>query len=1081
MPQVVVGAVVNVIYAAAYVAAVYPTLAGIAYTALLSAATSKLFGPKLPGAPNNLAGHQVMVHSGIEYREIGYGQFITSGPVTYNNVSGNTREYLWYQVALMHGEADDLVEVHFDKQIIPKADIAWTAGTGASDGTGTGDVSTAAYIGDNATKAVQLFYYLGDTDQPVCGALNTAFTQIDTNHRLRGVTHLVARLQYDADTEQVWKGGPPNNIAAVLKGRKIYDPRLDTTNGGSGSHRYTDSGTWAWSDNPALCVADYLVNIMGASPSVAIDWPSIASAADDCDELVDVPTAATEKRFTCNGVLSLGATHTDNLDALLSSMDGKLSYTGGVWKVRASMWEASSVSITADDLVGGIQVRGSAPESERFNGVRGVYLDPDQEYQAVEFPHVSSATYLTRDNSKALFYDLELPMTNSDTMAQRLAFRNLEQADNQIVATCNMNLRGMKIAVGDVVDLTIEQYSWSAKTFRCIEWSPNDAGTVAVTLKEDYSLSYDDPIEANYGAGALGVVSVPSDVVPPPSALTATAIAGGIALAWTNPPAAEYDFIDVYESTDNAWSNASRIARIRADTFLAGVDASESRWYWVRAIRLPATESTRFPNSDTSTITATAPAGGGAGADGLNSATVSLFHKNTSDVTPPAAFSGTFTYTFATAALSGGTLNGWSQTAPAIAAGEYLWVRQAAAVANTATDDVPTAEFAGAVVVGVGGSDGDQGIAGLNNAIVFLYHKNTSATVPPTLFSGTFTYTFATGILSGGTLNGWAQSAPDIAQGEYLWLSQATASASDTTDSVPTAEFSTPAVIAIGGEDGATGPGGDPGLPGANTICFFDDADTGLASTSAGKYGFATDTTTGTLTWSSIVGGSILYLVLPNDSTGSTEDYSDFHAQVVAGDVVTWYDADAFPGRWVSWRTTGPGVAITGGYRFPVTLINSFDNGDTDNVPGTGANDVELRWSRAYVEPPAADLIGDIGPLNASALAETGDATASAVIDSDGTYDKIVNGSNTNLGTWLASGASNTDLEIMFTQISGTDVTGASQDVWLVPSTDRTWTLTRLAAAGNGINNANAQIFYRSAVTGAILAVQSVRLICTIE
>ena len=211
---------------------------------------------------------------------------------------------------------------------------------------------------------------------------------------------------------------------------------------------------------------------------------------------------------------------------------------------------------------------------------------------------------------------------------------------------------------------------------------------------------------------------------------------------------------------------------------------------------------------------------GDAGADGLNTATVSLYHKNTSNVTPPAAFSGTFTYTFSTAALTGGTLNGWSQTAPDIGQGEYLWVRQAAAVNANATDSIVSTEFAGAVVVGIGGTDGatggtgpqgDAGIDGLNNATAYLYHKNTSSVTPPTAFSGTFTYTFATALLSGGTLNGWTQTAPAIGPGEYLWLRQATASSITTTDSILATEFSAATVISIGGLPGDDGNAGANG------------------------------------------------------------------------------------------------------------------------------------------------------------------------------------------------------------------------------------------------------------------------------
>ncbi|MBW2561658.1 MAG: hypothetical protein JRE40_12500, partial [Deltaproteobacteria bacterium] len=445
-----------------------------AFSAILSVISSKLFGPKAnPGA--GLSGMQTMVRSGLEFRKVTYGQAIVSGPVVYNNLSGANNVYLWYQVALTDGISEDLVSVYFDNDVIPKADIDWTAGTGSGDGSGTGNVTTAKWVGDNSTKAVQIYYYLGDDDQPVSGDLDTGFAgDIGTNHRLRGVTHLVCQLYYHEDTQEVWRNGPPGNIRAVIKGRKLYDSRLDSTNGGSGSHRVATASTWEWSDNPSLCIADYLVNVMGVA-STSVDWTAIADTADDCDVLVVILPAAspenTEKRFTCNGALSMGSGHKDNLDTILSSMDGKLSYSGGIWKVRASVWEASSTTITADDLAGSVQVRGSAPKDGRFNNIRGFFTDPVRNYEPAEFPHISDSTYLTRDNSEVITYDLQLPMTNTASMAQRIALRLLEQGDNQIICTMNLNMAGAKIIVGDVVSITLDALSWSAKTFRCTSWA----------------------------------------------------------------------------------------------------------------------------------------------------------------------------------------------------------------------------------------------------------------------------------------------------------------------------------------------------------------------------------------------------------------------------------------------------------------------------------------------------------------------------------------------------------------------------------------------------------------------------------
>lgn len=581
--------------------------ARLAVSVALSVVSSKLFGPSAPDGVG-LRPRDITTRSALEYRQIVYGEAMVSGPIVYQNVSGVDNEFLWTVIPLAWGRSDSIQSVRFDSEVIDDSEIDWTPGTGASDGTGTADVSTARWIGANSTNAVQIRFYLGYDDQPVSAALDTPFADVDSNFRLRGVTYMVLRFLYDEDTEQVWEDGLPTNMRALVRGRLIYDPRLDSTNGGSGSHRYTDSTTWAWSDNPALCLADYLMTYMGVDPAASIDWSSVSSAADDCDVSVAIPTSSTETRFTCNGVLSAGDTHKRNIEAILSSFDGRLTYRAGQWAVRASVWEASSTSIAAADIIGDVKVRGSAPRSDRFNTVRGFFVDPTRDYKPVEFAHVTASEFTTRDNNRTLDRDLQLPMTNTETMAQRIAFRILEQGDNQVIADLVLNKKGANIAAGDVVDVTLSQPSWSAKTFRVIQWKRQPDGSYALQLREDASASYTDPAEGDYSTSAGSGITTPADLVRAPSNLAATSIQSGIRLTWTNPPGRLFEWIDVYESSTNAWSGATLRASTRSDRIELNYEAGTTRYFWIRARNFLETESNREPNSDTSTITATAGA-----------------------------------------------------------------------------------------------------------------------------------------------------------------------------------------------------------------------------------------------------------------------------------------------------------------------------------------------------------------------------------------------------------------------------------------------------------------------------------------
>jgi hypothetical protein len=188
---------------------------------------------------------------------------------------------------------------------------------------------------------------------------------------------------------------------------------------------------------------------------------------------------------------------------------------------------------------------------------------------------------------------------------------------------------------------------------------------------------------------------------------------------------------------------------------------------------------------------------GAAGAAGTNNATVAIYQKNTSASSAPANPSGTFTYTFSTGVLSGGTLNSWSQTIPDLAKGEYLWMKHATASSTTATDTISHSEFSAAAITGAAGIDGSS------VAVVELFKVSASNSSAPADPTGTFTYTFATNILSGGTLDGWAQNRPTVPAGQYLWAIQASAVANATTDSIPASEFSGAVVVSGTGSAGS--------------------------------------------------------------------------------------------------------------------------------------------------------------------------------------------------------------------------------------------------------------------------------------
>ena len=390
-------------------------LAQVAGIALLSQGYAELFAPKVSDAARGISPPSALVRGSREFRKAVYGQAQVSGPIVFNQLSptDGVNENLWFVVALTDHEVDSFVSFWLDNDEIPVSAISWTPGVAGADGSGTGEIvppspdpdGLSKWIGENGTSGLNIFYYEGHVDQVASGPLTTAFpTEWSSAHRGRGVAYFVVQIIYNADTEKVWEAGFPRNMSAIVKGKPLYDPRLDTTQSGlspvgSGSHRYTDSTTWEWADTPPLAVSDYEMQYMGVAPATSINWQSTLDSAEDCETLVDIPPVASpqtqEKRFTCNGVVSMGATHRENLNKINSSMDGRLSYFNGMWTSRASVWEASTLSLDTDDLADAdAEVQGGMSEKERFNIVRGWYVDPLRNYQQVEFQHITASEFV---------------------------------------------------------------------------------------------------------------------------------------------------------------------------------------------------------------------------------------------------------------------------------------------------------------------------------------------------------------------------------------------------------------------------------------------------------------------------------------------------------------------------------------------------------------------------------------------------------------------------------------------------------------------------------------------------------------
>ena len=589
----------------------------VAGAALVGKGVMNLFEIEMPQADTD-GSRQRTVRGTTVARKLVYGQALVSGPITYIGVSGTDNEDLYQVIALAGHEVNDITDIHFDDVVIPDADI----NSGSSAGGAVG--GTGIFKAQNSTTIVTINKHLGTATQSADSMMVGAFTDYTSAHQGKGVAYIAMKWKLNEDSQETWDKYSPNDVKALVQGKKIYDPRLDSTQTdipGSGSHRLADSTTWEYSTNPSLCVADYLKDTdfgLGVSSS-KIDWVAVANAADSCDATVNIPDGSggstTEKRFTCNGVIFGTDNHKNNISKILSSMNGTLTYVNGEYIIRAGVYEAPSVSLDDDDLTGAVSIKTSFERSDRFNTIKGIFIDPSQNHKNTEFPKVTITDAVNRDNGEVLEKEIQLPMTNSSYMAQRIANKLIQQSDNQKVITLPVNLSGLNVRVGDRVNVSLSDLSWTNQIFECVGWNFNEEGGVTLTLRQDDSGSYDDLAVSGYSTiTATGDITPGFAGVPSPSGLTATAGLKNIELNWTNP--AKIDRVReiiVYASANNQWSSSQEIGRTLGTQFIHdgsnGTDAisvGDQRYYWIRSVgNSTGLLSDRNPDSDTSTIQAT--------------------------------------------------------------------------------------------------------------------------------------------------------------------------------------------------------------------------------------------------------------------------------------------------------------------------------------------------------------------------------------------------------------------------------------------------------------------------------------------
>ena len=405
-------------------------------TTAIGAAINALTPKPSSAAPS---GYNVTQSGSALDHQIVYGEAKVAGARVFDSTTGGSNEFLHRVVALTGHEIESFEEIYINDSLVTNLEADGNVKTVMlADGT-----SSNVYDG-----YLRIRKQLGSPTQVADPDLVSEVPEWTSNHRLQGIAYLYIRFTYNQD---VFPNGIPE-VTALIKGKKVYDPR---------------TGTTAWSNNSALCVRDYLTNVYGLNEEIVnIDDTLVISAANVCETVISgLP------KYTCNGNFTTGSTPYDVLQYLLSSMGGLLWYAQGKWRMKPAYWTEPVLILNEDDLRSSISLSTRHSRRDNYNSVNGTFRGPETNWQVTDFPPVTNAAFLAADNNQESSIDLKLQFTDNTKEARRLSRISLERNRQQLTIKASFGLRAFQVQVGDNIRLSLARFGWVEKEFEVTSWT----------------------------------------------------------------------------------------------------------------------------------------------------------------------------------------------------------------------------------------------------------------------------------------------------------------------------------------------------------------------------------------------------------------------------------------------------------------------------------------------------------------------------------------------------------------------------------------------------------------------------------
>lgn len=376
----------------------------------------------------------------------------------------------------------------------------------------------------------------------------------------RGVAYAVVTARF---RRQFFNGIP--QFRFEVQGIKLYNPAKDSTNGGSGLHRWDDPATWEFSANNA--VINYNITrgiyhdgqwIYGGQnlPALLLPSSSWIAAINECD--VDIPLlgGGTEKQYRAGYEINCDQEPLDVIELFLDGCSGRMVEVGGYYKINVGPPPAAVYAFTDADIVATSDLTlDPFPGMEAtYNGAHASYPEPLEGWSIKDAPPYLNAAYEAADEGRRLLASLNLSATPFNTQVQRLIKAAVEANRRFRRHIVPLPPEAWLLEPGDVVSWSSTREGYASKNFVISSMTGKPGFIQIVSLQEVDATDYNWTPATDQKPYSIGYVG---SLLPAPQLVVGWAVAPGT--FYDSSAAARRPSINVTFSADQDDVRAVRV------------------------------------------------------------------------------------------------------------------------------------------------------------------------------------------------------------------------------------------------------------------------------------------------------------------------------------------------------------------------------------------------------------------------------------------------------------------------------------------------------------------------------------------